>query len=164
MNQLGIFTALDLRAKDKAFLVRHFGKVGPHFYSICRGIDHRPVIANRLRKSVGAENTLARDLTSLHEMTAELGPLVDKVWHYCENTGVRGRTVTLKVKFADFQIVTRSRSCLLPISDRATLARIGTEILAAQFPIRKGVRLIGISVSSLSAAMVDLDAQMTLGL
>jgi DNA polymerase-4 len=73
--------------------------------------------------------------------------------------------VTLKVKFADFQIITRSRSCLLPISDRATLATIGTEILAAQFPMRKGVRLIGISVSSLSAdAVVDLDAQMTLGL
>jgi DNA polymerase-4 len=165
MNQLGIFTALDLRAKDEAFLLRHFGKVGPHFYCICRGIDHRQVIANRPRKSVGAENTFARDLTSLEEMTAELGPLVDKVWHYCENTGVRGRTVTLKVKFADFQIITRSRSCLLPISDRATLTTIATEILAAQFPMRKGVRLIGISLSSLAAhAVVDLDAQMTLSL
>jgi len=78
MNQLGIFTALDLRAKDEAFLVRHFGKVGPHFYCICRGIDHRPVIANRLRKSVGAENTFSRDLTKLDEMRTELRPLIDK--------------------------------------------------------------------------------------
>ncbi len=84
MKQLGIFTALDLRAKDEAFLQRHFGKAGPHFYCICRGIDHRPVRADRVRKSVGAENTFARDLTSLDDMRAELGPLVDKVWHYCD--------------------------------------------------------------------------------
>ena len=90
MNELGIFTALDLRAKDEAFLSRHFGKIGPHFYCICRGIDHRPVIANRIRKSVGAENTFSRDLTSLDDMRAELDPLVDKVWQYCESTGVRG--------------------------------------------------------------------------
>jgi DNA polymerase-4 len=57
MNELGIFTALDLRAKDEAFLLRHFGKIGPHFYCICRGLDRRPVIANRIRKSIGAENT-----------------------------------------------------------------------------------------------------------
>ena len=66
-------------------------------------------------------------------MRAELGPLVDKVWHYCDSTGVRGRTVTLKVKFADFQIITRSRSRVAPISDRSTLASISGELLAAQF-------------------------------
>jgi DNA polymerase-4 len=75
MNELGIFTALDLRAQDEAFLLRQFGKIGPHFYCICRGIDHRAVIANRIRKSVGAENTLSRDLTSLDDMRAELDPL-----------------------------------------------------------------------------------------
>src|SRR5262250_2864619 len=79
MNELRIFTALDLRAKDEVFLLRHFGKIGPHFYCICRGIDHRPVVPNRNRKSVGAENTFPRDLTSFDEMKAELGPLVDKI-------------------------------------------------------------------------------------
>src|SRR5262245_54422456 len=73
MKELGIFTALDLRAKDEAFLLRHFGKIGPHFYCICRGIDHRPVMATRIRKSVGAEKTFSRDLTSLDDMRAELG-------------------------------------------------------------------------------------------
>ena len=165
MNALGIFTALDLRAKDEAFLLRHFGKIGPHFYCICRGIDHRPVIANRIRKSVGAENTFSRDLTSLDDMRAELDPLVDKVWHYCETTGVRGRTVTLKIKFADFQIITRSRSLPVPIPDRSTLATISAEILAVQFPMRKGVRLIGVSLSSLCASAIrDADPQMTLAL
>ena len=150
MNRLGIFTALDLRVKDEAFLRRHFGKVGPHFYWICRGIDHRPVRADRVRKSVGAENTFPRDLTSLGDMRVELEPLVDKVWHYCESTGVRARTVTLKVKFADFQIITRSRSSVTPISDRSTLASMTAELLAAQFPMSKGVRLIGVSLSSLA--------------
>jgi DNA polymerase IV len=150
MNRLGIFTALDLRAKDEPFLRRHFGKVGPHFYWICRGIDHRPVCPDRVRKSIGAENTFPRDLTSLDDMRMELEPLVHKVWHYCESTGVRARTVTLKVKFADFQIITRSRSSVTPISDRSTLASMTAELLAAQFPMSKGVRLIGVSLSSLA--------------
>jgi DNA polymerase IV len=164
MKELGIFTALDLRAKDEAFLLKHFGRAGRHFYCICRGIDHRPVLPNRIRKSVGAENTFSRDLTRLDDMRAELGPLVNKVWHYCDCTGVRGRTVTLKVKFADFQIITRSRSRDAPISDRSTLASISAELLAAQFPLRKGVRLIGVSLSSLCTDTADVDPQMTLAL
>src|SRR5256714_11360651 len=151
MKELGFFTALDLRAKDETFLLKHFGKAGRHFYWICRGIDHRPVLPNRIRKSIGAENTFPRDLTTLDDMRAELGPLVDKVWHHCDSTGVRGRTVTLKVKFSDFQIITRSRPQVTLISDRSTLASITAELLAAQFPLRKGVRLIGVALSSLCA-------------
>jgi DNA polymerase IV len=164
MNKLELFTALDLRRKDEAFLVRHFGKAGQHFYLICRGIDHRPVVPNRVRKSVGAENTFPRDLTSFDEMKAELGPLVDKVWEYCAGTGVRGRTVTLKIKFADFQIITRSRSLLEPISDRSSLGAFAQELLAAQFPLRKGVRLIGVSLSSLCADVAKVDKQIALAL
>ena len=164
MQQIGIFCGLDLRAKDEAFLLKHFGKSGAHFYCICRGIDHRPVLANRMRKSVGAENTFARDLTSLDEMKVELAPLVEKVWHYCDSTGVRGRTVTLKVKFADFQIITRSRSRATPVCDHSTLASISAELLAAQFPMRKRVRLIGVSISSLCAGSANVDPQMTLAL
>jgi DNA polymerase IV len=103
-------------------------------------------------------------LTSLDDMRAELGPLIDKVWDYCDGTGVRGRTVTLKVKFADFQIITRSRSRVVPISDRSTLASISAELLAAQFPMLKGVRLIGVSLSSLCVDAADVDPQMTLAL
>jgi DNA polymerase-4 len=164
MNRLGIFTALDLRAKDEAFLQAHFGKAGPHFYGICRGIDPRPVRADRVRKSVGAENTFPRDLTSLDDMRAELSPLVDKVWRYCESAGMRARTVTLKVKFADFRIITRSRSSVAPIADRSTLASISIELLAAQFPVPKGVRLLGVSLSSLSADAENDDQQMALKL
>jgi len=164
MKELGILTALDLKAKDDAFLLKHFGKAGRHFYCICRGIDHRPVLPNRIRKSVGAENTFSRDLTSLDDMRVELGPLVDRVWRYCESTGVRGRTVTLKVKFADFQIITRSRSCAAPVSDCSILASISAELLAAQFPMRKGVRLLGVSLSSLCTDTANVDTQLTLAL
>jgi DNA polymerase-4 len=97
-------------------------------------------------------------------MRAELDPLVDKVWRYCESIGVRGRTVTLKVKFANFQIITRSRSYIAPISDRSTLASISEQLLAAQFPMRKGVRLLGVSLSSLCADAGGVDPQMTLAL
>jgi DNA polymerase-4 len=72
--------------------------------------------------------------------------------------------VTLKVKFADFQMITRSRSRVAPISDRSTLSSISAELLAAQFPMRAGVRLIGVSLSSLCADTADVDAQMTLAL
>jgi DNA polymerase IV len=164
MKDLGIVIARDLRAKDEAFLLKHFGKAGRHFYWICRGIDHRPVLPNRVRKSVGAENTFPRDLASLGDLTAELGPLVEKVWNYCQSSGIRGRTVTLKVKFADFRIITRSRSCVVPILDHSTLASISEELLAAQFPLRKGVRLIGVSISSLSGDAAQVDPQMILAL
>ena len=164
MNQLGIFTAIDLKAKDESFLKKHFGKAGPHFYSICRGIDHRPVRADRIRKSIGAESTFPRDLTSLDEMRAELEPLVDKIWRYCESTGTRARTVTLKLKFDDFQVITRSRSSILAISDHARLASISTKLLEAQFPLSKKVRLVGVSLSSLSAVSEDDDRQMALRL
>jgi nucleotidyltransferase/DNA polymerase involved in DNA repair len=135
-----------------------------HFYYICRGIDNRPVLPNRIRKSVGAENTFPRDLTTLDDLKAELAPLIEKVWNYCDNTGVRGRTVTLKVKFSDFQIITRSRSSAVPISNPSMLASVTEELLTAQFPLRKGVRLIGVSISSLSSDRLQIDPQMTLSL
>ena len=164
MKDLGIITALDVRGKDEAFLSKHFGKAGRHFFWICRGIDHRPVLPNRIRKSIGAENTFSQDLTSLDELKAELGPLVDKVWHYCDSTGLRGRTVTLKLKFSDFQIITRSRSLGVLISDRSTLASIGEELLTAQFPLPKRIRLIGVSISSLSVDPAQVDPQMAFAL
>ena len=90
----------------------NFGKSGAYYYWISRGVDERPVRADRIRKSIGAENTFSTDLDEFDALVAELKPLVDKVWRHCETTGNRGRTVTLKIKFADFEIITRSRSVL----------------------------------------------------
>jgi DNA polymerase-4 len=122
-NALGIFTGMDMRNQTLEFMTANFGKVGAFYYWISRGVDERPVRANRIRKSVGAESTFSSDLTELDVMVAELEPLVAKVWRYCESTGSRGRTVTLKVKFLDFEIITRSRSAPTTITNRDALMR-----------------------------------------
>src|ERR1700755_1980686 len=106
MNALGLFTGLDIRNQTLEFMNVNFGKSGAYYYWISRGVDERPVRANRIRKSIGAEDTFFTDLIAFDAMAAELQPLIDKVWQHCALTGNRGRTVTLKVKFADFEIVT----------------------------------------------------------
>ena len=155
MNSIGMFTGLDLRKQDLAFLEANFGKAGAYYYSISRGIDERPVRANRIRKSVGAENTFATDLTEFGPMAAELPPLIDKVWRHCESTGNRGRTVTLKIKFADFEIISRSQSFPEAISDRAELARASVSLLEKSMPLPKAVRLLGVSLSALQTDNVE---------
>jgi DNA polymerase IV len=149
MQGLGIFTGLDLRRQDLAFLEANFGKAGAYYYSISRGIDERPVRANRIRKSVGAENTFSLDLTEFDAMVAELQPLIDKVWRHCDDKGSRGRTVTLKVKFNDFEIITRSKSVPVVVSSRSELQRLSVALLQNEMPLPKPVRLLGISLSAL---------------
>ena len=148
-NALGVRTGLDIRNQTKAFLEANFGKAGTYYYWISRGVDDRPVRANRIRKSVGAENTFSSDLSDLESMVSELQPLIDKVWRHCEDKGSRGRTVTLKVKFNDFEIITRSKSVPMPFSSRSDLERISVALLQAEMPVPKPVRLLGVSLSSL---------------
>ena len=162
MQGLGIFTGLDLRNQDLPFLEANFGKAGGYYYSISRGIDERPVRANRIRKSVGAENTFSSDLTEFGPMAAELQPLIDKVWRHCESTGTRGRTITLKIKFADFEIISRSQSLSDPLSSRSELERVAIGLLQKSTPTPKAVRLLGVSLSALQTGATTLAAQMFL--
>ncbi|GAB4042260.1 DNA polymerase IV [Spirosoma litoris] len=164
MNQLGIFTGLDLRQKSEAFLLEHFGKVGHHYYNIAQAIDNRPVTPDRERKSVGSETTFEQDLTENAELEAELTPLIASVWNYCERTGVLGRTITLKVKYADFQQITRSRTALSSIADQATFTKISIDLLTSLFPVTKGVRLLGVSLSSLQIIASVPSGQLSLDL
>jgi DNA polymerase IV len=129
-----------------------------------RGVDNREVRANRIRKSVGAENTFFADLTDFAAMLAELEPLIDKVWRHCEDKGTRGRTVTLKVKFADFEQITRSRTLICTIGSHAELKSVSAELLKALFPMEKAVRLLGISISGSSVREIDSPEQMPLAL
>jgi DNA polymerase-4 len=149
MNALGIFTGLDMRNQSLDFMNANFGKAGAYYYWISRGVDERPVRANRIRKSVGAENTFSSDLTELDAMIAELQPLIEKVWRHCESTGNRGRTVTLKVKFSDFEVITRSRSVSSAVANRDDLSRLAIGLLENVMPLPKAVRLLGVSLSSL---------------
>jgi DNA polymerase IV len=124
MERLGIATGLDLRAQTLAFLQQHFGKAGSYYYWAARGVDERPVRADRIRKSVGAENTFPADLFTHEAARDALREIVEKVWGYCERSGIRGRTVTLKVKFANFQQITRSRTGQVQIGSRSELKQL----------------------------------------
>src|SRR6201990_1590666 len=146
MNHLGIFTGLDMRKQTLEFMNANFGKAGAYYCWISRGVDERPVRANRIRKSVGAENTFSQDLADYEALTAELLPLIEKVWRHCETTGARGRTATLKVKFSDFELITRSRT--VNVIDTANdLSSLALELLKQLLPPKKAIRLLGISVS-----------------
>ncbi|WP_035561889.1 DNA polymerase IV [Hymenobacter sp. IS2118] len=150
MNQLGIFTGADLREQSAGFLHQQFGKAGHYYYAIARAEDHRPVVADRQRKSVGSETTFAQDLTEFPDLLVGLRPSIEEVWDFCQRTGILGRTITLKVKFADFQQITRSRSSPGPIPSLAVLERSCRELVEGLFPLAKGVRLLGVSLSNLS--------------
>lgn len=162
MNRLGIFTGLDLRGQPEEFLRQHFGKAGSFYHHIARAEDFRPVNPDRIRKSVGSENTFDRDLETHTELEAGLLPLLADVWGYCARSHLFGRTVTLKVKYQDFQQITRSRSTPAPITDEAFLEKIAFELLDQLLPVPKGVRLLGASLSNLESAE-DLEGrQLTL--
>jgi DNA polymerase-4 len=165
MNRLGVMTGADLRAQSLAFLQQHFGKAGAYYYSIARGVDERPVRPDRVRKSLGAENTFAEDIFTFDGARDALGPIVDKVWQGCEKARLRGRTVTLKVKYQDFRQITRARSATAPILAKEELSEAALRLLAPLFPLRAGVRLLGVSVSSFEDCDMDIgEAQLDLGL
>ncbi|HXY57426.1 MAG TPA: DNA polymerase IV [Methylocystis sp.] len=164
MKGLGIANGLELREKPLPFLERHFGKSGAYFYWIARGVDERPVRADRPRKSIGAENTFAADIFSLEAARAELAPLIAKVWRQALALGAQGRTVTLKVKYADFQQITRSRTETAAIATGPEFEGLVMELLAPVFPTKKGVRLLGVSLSSLGSREMEADDQLSLGL
>jgi DNA polymerase-4 len=101
---------------------------------------------------VGAETTFTEDLTRFEPMREELRPLIGKVWRYCETSRCRGRTVVLKVKYADFQIITRSRTMPSPVASQAELEETSLGLLAQLMPVPKGIRLLGVTLSSLETA------------
>ena len=164
MERLGIRLGSDLKAQTLAFLEQHFGKAGTYYYWIARGIDERPVCADRVRKSVGAENTFSADLFTVEEARAALKPIIEKVWRYCEGTNIRGRTVTLKAKYADFRQITRSRTSQAPFATQAAIEEIVYSLLESLFPVSKGIRLLGVTLSSLGEETAGSEQQLRLSI
>lgn len=162
MNALGIHSGLDLRRQSLAFLSEHFGKAGAYYYGVARGQDDRPVEADRVRKSVGAETTFERDLKRWEEVAPAVEPVFVKVWAACSRGGHSGRTVTVKIKCADFRQIARSRSCAEPIGSQKALEEIGIELLKTYFPSPQGVRLLGVTISNLETAEPRSRAQLAL--
>jgi DNA polymerase-4 len=164
MHRLGIETGADLKQKTLEFLVDHFGKSGPYFYGIARGFDERQVRPDRVRKSVGAEDTFSQDLHAYEPAREGLQPLIEKVWGYCEANEIGAKTVTLKVKYADFTQITRSRTVAAPLPTIAELENVVGRLLAPIFPPRKGIRLLGVSLSSLERRAPVAESQLRLAL
>lgn len=159
MRKHGIETGLDLKSKSLAFLQEHFGKSGPYFYGIARGIDERRVRPDRIRKSVGAEDTFSEDIDDLDIATAELKPLAEKVWRYCDAQGISGKTVTVKIKYSDFTQATRSRTGAQPVASVAEILEAASALLVTVYPFKRPVRLLGITLSSLTNDQGANDAE-----
>lgn len=151
LKALGIRTGNDLRARSLAFLQEHFGKSGAWYYAIARGEDDRPVKPDRQRKSSGSETTFKEDLTSPVDIEAGIEAMADDVWSWCERHQVFGQTVTVKIKYADFRHVTRSRTMHAPVVTREQLRAISIGLAQSVFPVTMGIRLVGVSISKLAA-------------
>ncbi|HEX8037962.1 MAG TPA: DNA polymerase IV [Chryseosolibacter sp.] len=148
MKSMGLHTGADLKRMSEADLKKHFGKSGSFYYRIVRGIDEREVQAHRETKSIGAEDTFPFDLTAVEDMHDELLKISKTVSERMLRNGLKGRTVTLKIRYHDFKLATRSRSFSDGIDDRETMYRIACELLeSAGAPGRK-VRLLGVSLSN----------------
>jgi DNA polymerase-4 len=148
MADLGIHTGADLRAQSLGFLQQHFGKSAMYLFRASRGEDDRPVRPDRVRKSVGGERTYAQDMTSSIELYAALEDIIDIVWQRIAQQGAQGRTLTLKMKYADFRQVTRAQSLPAPIVGREQFGELARAILAGLLPVPLGVRLLGLSLSA----------------
>ncbi len=149
MARLGIETGADLAARDIAFLRENFGSLADYLFRAARGIDLRPVRANRIRKSVGGERTFSDDISSGAALRDTLERIVDIVWERIETSRSQGRTVTLKMKYNDFTLVSRAKSMPRNISGKAEFGAMGRELLEEQLPLPLPIRLMGLTLSNL---------------
>lgn len=150
-----ITCGLDLRQRSELDLVNLFGKSGHHYFNIANGRDDRPVQPNRIRKSVGAEETFAKDLSHFAEMEAELEPIAANVERRLTRLHARGKTITLKVRYADFKRVTRSETMGAHIREAEVLMEICRRLLRSTQAEEKTVRLLGITVSKLDNEIAE---------
>jgi len=164
MEGLGILTGADLRDWSLPALEAQFGSAGAWYHRICRGIDEREVRPDRPYKSVSAERTFDEDLVDPRRLSDELERIAGYAWDRVRRADVTGRTVTLKVKFGDFTIITRSKSFSAPVPDVAAFATAGQALLAALHPLPKGIRLLGLGLHNLSEGADSIPCQLGLAI
>jgi DNA polymerase-4 len=157
MRSLGLFSGADLKKLSEADLSKHFGKSGKFFYQIVRGIDDREVRPNRETKSVGAEDTFATDLTTIEELSDELKKIAEVVHVRLEKHQLKGRTITLKIKFHDFRLITRSYSFSEPTSSMETILKTASQLMSAALDDQDKIRLMGISVSNFVEPLIHIN-------
>ncbi len=149
MYRLGIFTGKDLKGKSEEYLTEHFGKSGAHFYKVVRGIHNSEVKPHRTRKSLGAERTFNENISSEIYMLEKLENIAEEIERRLNKSNVAGKTVTLKIKYSDFSLQTRSKTINYFISSKDLILEIAKELLY-QEKMKNSVRLLGISLSNLN--------------
>ncbi len=154
LEALGIRYGNQLQTKSEDFLVKHFGKMGRHLFQIVRGDDPRPVCSHRVRKSMSLENTFETDLLYGVQLLRELVTLVHELCERLERQSLQGRTLTVKIKFDDFQQITRNISRPEPFHSREEILEYCRRILerVCNFEFgKRGIRLLGVSVSNFAS-------------
>ncbi len=149
MYQLGIFTGYDLKQKPLEYLEKYFGNSGFHYYQICRGIHNSAVKPNRKIKSVGAERTFGENLSSEIFMGERLQSIAKELEKRLQKSKISGKTITLKIKYSDFTLQTRSKTLPYFVSDKNIILDVAKDLLY-QERLRNSVRLLGISIHNLN--------------
>ena len=149
MAALGIETGADLAARSEEWLCQHFGSAGHYLFKAARGIDNRAVNPSRERKSLGAESTYFEDKRGDEDLRAALDEIVETVWERIERSETRGRTIVLKARYSDFRTITRSRSPGHIIENKSEFAALGHDLLSAILPSEMGIRLLGLTLTSI---------------
>jgi DNA polymerase-4 len=129
-------------------MAEHFGKVGVYYYDIAHGLDNRPVNPQRVRKSIGKETTLTEDIDDKGRMIEILAELALQIEHSLKKNNIKGRTLTLKIKYFDFQIITRGITDVDPIESGAVIMQHVEKLLDKTEAGKKKVRLLGITISN----------------
>jgi DNA polymerase IV len=148
LSEMGILFGRDLKLVERQELIRLFGKAGNFYYDIVRGIDNRKVEESLERKSIGGEETFEQDLYLPEQMKPELEAIAERVWQHIMQSGRKGKTVTLKIKYNDFVQHTRSKTMSEEILSKADFLDTGWTLLLAEEPYRTGIRLLGLTLSN----------------
>ena len=156
MYRLGIFTGSDLKEKSLEFLMTHFKSSGEHYFNVVRGLHYSAVKPNRIQKSVAAEHTFTKNLTSEIFMMERLEAIAAELENRLKKSSVAGKTITLKIKYSDFSLQTRSKTLAVFVKNKDILLETVKDLLY-QEKIKDSVRLLGISVSNLNNVSKEVE-------
>ena len=149
LHELGIYTGADLLDVPEMTLIDQFGRFGYDLYRRARGISNSPVKTHRVRKSIGKERTYGKLLYRMEDIQKELSGLAQRVVHSLGKHQKVGKTIVVKIRYADFQTLTKRRTLDFPMADEEVILRIATEIVDQVGELDRGVRLLGITLTNL---------------
>jgi len=155
MNANGIYTGADIKALNKPELETLFGNSADYYYEISRGVDHRQVVAHRERKSLGSETTFEKDLDNIDDIIKRLGLIAIEVQQSLSKKQLSGHTLTLKVKYDNFEQITRSKTLPEPMDTLELILQLTAELLTRTDAGQRKVRLLGLSVSNFSQSEAE---------